>query len=225
MTDFPSLRRRCIAVADRLGGWPRRIAALVLLLAAGISALARSPGAATQPTTASRSVLVAAHDLPAGRAVTAGDLRAVRLPGPTLPAGAVYPGTDLAHRRLAGPVRRGEVLTDVRFVESALTTGLANSAPGGVAVPVRLADAATAALLHPGDRVDVLAGVAPGGDTAPTAPVRVLARDVVVLMVPASGTDATADGALVVLGAAPDTAGRLAVAATSAPLTVTLRAT
>ena len=61
--------------------------------------------------------------------------------------------TDAVGRVLAGPVRSGEALTDVRLVGSSLLTR------GGrlVAAPVRLADPATAGLLHAGDRVDVLA--------------------------------------------------------------------
>nr|BFF20325.1 SAF domain-containing protein [Promicromonospora thailandica] len=62
--------------------------------------------------------------------------------------------------------------------------GVSAAAPRGtVVVPVRLSDDAVAALLRPGDRVDLLAGTTSGADPA-TEP-RYLARDALVLPVPA----------------------------------------
>lgn len=219
---FPAARsatlHRVLSTASRLAGWPRRIAALLLLAAAAVYAV-QSPGRSAPPAVATRQVLVAAHDLRAGAVVTVGDLRAVRLPASTVPSGALHPGAALDHRTLAGPVRRGETLTDVRFTGSALTAALAG--PQLLAVPVRLADAGTAALLRPGDRVDLVAGAEHGGAGPPV----LLARDVPVLLVPPARADSTVDGALVVLGAPENTARRIAGVATSVPLTVTLRAT
>jgi hypothetical protein len=86
-------------------------------------------------------------------------------------------------------------------------------------VPIRLADSATAALLHAGDRVDVLA--APTGGQAATSAVTV-AAGVQVLAVPA-GQEGD-EGALVVVAATPETASRLAAAAVGARLSVTVLA-
>jgi hypothetical protein len=89
-----------------------------------------------------------------------------------------------------------------------------------VRAPVRIADAAVAGLLHPGNRVDVLAGA------------HVVAASVTVVSVPeASGLSSpsvvTADGtgaggALVVLAVPRRIAASLSGAATSSPLAVTL---
>jgi ribulose 1,5-bisphosphate synthetase/thiazole synthase len=90
---------------------------------------------------------------------------------------------------------------------------------GLVAVPVRVADAATATLVTAGDRVDVLAaGAAPG---APPA-ARVVAVDAEVLAVPPAVQDDGA-GALIVVAATPQVAAQLAAAAVSSRLSLTLR--
>lgn len=82
-----------------------------------------------------------------------------------------------------------------------------------VAVPVRIADAATVRLLRPGDRVDVVA--ADGGSEG-----RVVAAGARVTEVPDFA--ATETGALVVLSVPRSTAARLAGAGTTARLAVTL---
>jgi len=89
-----------------------------------------------------------------------------------------------------------------------------------VRAPVRIADAAVAALLHPGDRVDVLAGA------------RVVAAGVTVVAVPEIADRATAatgasdgtgpGGALIVLAVRRSTASALSGAAMSSSLAVTL---
>ncbi|MFE3070909.1 RcpC/CpaB family pilus assembly protein [Streptomyces sp. NPDC059247] len=89
-----------------------------------------------------------------------------------------------------------------------------------VSVPVRIADAATARLLRPGDRIDVIAAPHPalGGGT----PARMVARGVRVAEVPppdATGPDA---GALVVLSVPRPTAAELAGAGTASQLAVIL---
>ncbi|WP_329132800.1 RcpC/CpaB family pilus assembly protein [Streptomyces sp. NBC_01476] len=86
--------------------------------------------------------------------------------------------------------------------------------------PVRIADAAVAGLLHPGDRVDVLAGS------------RVVAAGVRVVSVPETAGAPTASatlpegagpgGALVVLAVSRHTAASLAGAAMSSALAVAL---
>jgi hypothetical protein len=109
-----------------------------------------------------------------------------------------------------------------------------------VTAPVRIADAAAVRLLHPGDRVDVIAveqaaGGARGGTGDGTGgQVRVVARGALVTKVPepvdasasaslpAFGGAAGEGGALVALSVPRSTAARLAGAGATARLAVTL---
>jgi Flp pilus assembly protein CpaB len=157
---------------------------------------------------------VAATDLPPGTVLTASDLAVARLPPELLPGGVTAEPSGLAGRVLASPVRAGEPVTDVRLVGAGLTALLPD---GQVAAPVRLADLAVAALVRTGDRVDVLA-TAPESGTA-----EVVAATALVLAVPGEGADDqdTTRG-LLLLAVDGDTAARLAAAATSATLTLSL---
>jgi hypothetical protein len=119
---------------------------------------------------------------------------------------------------LAGSVRAGEPLTDVRLVGAGLTALLE---PGQVAAAVRLADLAVAALVRTGDRVDVLASP-PEADRAETVVAGAL---VLAAGTPGTGGSAAAtdpaDG-LILVAVDGATAARLAAAAASSTLTVTL---
>lgn len=203
----------------------RQVAAALLACLALVLAL-RPPPPVAGPVTATVPVVVAAADLPAGAALTAGDLVVARLPADAAPAGVVTDVPQLTGAVLASPVRSGEPVTDVRVVGA----GLWSAVPAGqVAAPVRLADLAVSTLLRAGDRVDVLAtGDVPGSAEGAGPAVQVVATGALVLTAPAVPTDgAPAGGApgadgLLVLAVPPDTAGRLAAAAASATLTVTL---
>lgn len=192
------------------------------LLAGGLAAAAVAtalPSLTPTPAPAT-TVLAAAHDLAAGTALTAADVSSVALPTGSVPDGALPDAEQVVGRLLAGAVRRGEPLTDVRLVGPALLASLGAAASGGdlVAVPVRLADPASAALLRPGDRVDVLAA-ATSPDAPPTA--AVVAAAAPVLAVPPPSADL--EGALVVLATPAGTAARLAAAAVSSRLSVVVR--
>jgi Flp pilus assembly protein CpaB len=172
-------------------------------------------------------VAAAAHDLSGGTTISAGDLRILSVPPESVPAGAFTDAATLRGRVLAGPVRSGETITDVRLVGSALLAGYGN---GLVAAPVRIADAAAAALLRPGDVIDVLAADGGGADGALVASqARLVASDVRVVTVPGddesvmSGGD-FGEGALVVLATTSETAARLASAAVTSRLSLTIRA-
>jgi pilus assembly protein CpaB len=180
-----------------------------VLLAAGLTAGAVASGLAAVapagPETA--PVLVAARDLPAGTALAPADVVVTAVPRDLVPSGALSEGAT--GQVLAGPVRRGEPLTDVRVLGAALLP------PGSsVAVPVRVAEPATAALVAAGDRVDVLSAAAEGGAAA-----RLVASGLSVLAVPALD-DAVGEGALLVLAASRETAARLAAAAVTGRLSV-----
>ncbi|HEY6744621.1 MAG TPA: Flp pilus assembly protein CpaB [Mycobacteriales bacterium] len=205
----------------RLARWPRRVLVGLLLLAAVLLAARPRPVAVTAaPAPPTTDVVVAARDLAAGTVLAAPDLRTVSLPVPVVPAGATGRPAGLVGRMAAGAIRRGETVTDTRVVGPGLTAGLG---PGeSAAVPVRLADPDSAALVRPGDRVDVLGtpvtpegGQPPGGDAVDVATgVRVLA----VL----GGRDA-ADGVVLVVAATQPTARRLVGAAARHRLTVSVR--
>jgi pilus assembly protein CpaB len=182
----------------------RRIACVVLLAAALATAVAPPPGSARAP------VVVATVDLAAGRTVRAADLALRLWPPELVPTGAVRDPASAEGRVLVGAARAGEPLTDVRLVGAGL-------APGGLAaaVPVRLADAAVAALLVPGRRVDVVT-LGQRSDQ----PI-LLAEDAVVLAVLAE--DPRVRGRLVIVSMPRGTATRVAAASLADQVAVTLR--
>jgi len=163
---------------------------------AGLRVLAPAP-AATVP------VLVAAHDLAAGSVLAADDLTHAAYSPALVPSRLA---DDPVGRVLAAPMRRGEPVTDVRLVGPSLTDGY----DGLVAVPVRLPDAGSVALLQVGDHIDLVA-------TDPeTTAARTIAPGVPVVALPRS--DDRADGAgitgrLVVVGASRNVAEDIAAAA------------
>lgn len=188
------------------------------LLAAGLAAgaVATALPVLAPPAPPGTTVVVAARDLAGGTLLTDALVRRVQLPEAVVPAGALPPGESLAGARTSGPVRRGEPLTDVRLVGPGLLA--ASGDPDLMAVPVRLADVASAGLLRPGDRVDVVAaGTAPEG----AGDAQVVAAGVAVLSVPQQ--EPAAEGALVVLAVSRSTALRLASAAVTSRLTAALR--
>ena len=206
----------------------RAVAARRRLLAAGLAAAAvactiTALEPARPETTA---VLVAARDLPAGATVHSRDVRVAAFAAGTAPTGALADGAQATGRVLAGGVRAGEPITDIRFVGRSLVTALA--ATGAVATPVRIADTGAARLLQPGDVVDVLAAVPPGAGqpvASPSTEAAVVADGVRVLTVlPPDDAVGTGDGALVLLATTRSVAAKLALAAVSARLSITLRA-
>ena len=154
-----------------------RVRPLLLALAL-VSACAMAARAAAPPPAPTVAVVVAAADLRAGDVLTADDLRTVRLPRSAVPTTAVAEPAGLLGEELAVDLPRGLAVVAAHLARSRFAT----SAPAGtVAVPVRLADPAVAALLRPGDRVDLVAGTLDGwaSDAGPS----VLAEAALVLEV------------------------------------------
>jgi len=150
----------------------------VLLAAALVVACALAARAAAPPPAPTAPVVVAATDLRPGDVLTDGDLRVVRLPRATVPDTAAARTDALLGEELAVDVPHGLPVVTAHLARSRF----ARSAPAGtVAVPVHLADAAVAALLRPGDRVDLVAGALDGwaGEDGP----EVLAEAALVLEV------------------------------------------
>lgn len=214
MTDdrlAPRLRDRVADhLRDTLGGpgWRRvvrlrRIAAGALTVLALVLVLAPRAGPSGVP------VLVAAVELPAGATVRAEDLAVRDWPAELAPAGALGEPALAAGRVLVGAAHAGEPLTDLRLVGAGPVPG------GAAAVPIRIADAGVAALLAPGNRVDV---VTVGGQSDEPS---VLATDAQVLAVLAE--EKGTRGRLVLVAMPRDVAGRVASAALADQITVTLR--
>jgi Flp pilus assembly protein CpaB len=214
-----SLKSLNPSLATRISQWlrpdwsrtllARRIAAAGLVVLAGVAALRPDPDGERAP------VLVAAHDLSPGAALSADDLLLEKRLVPTIPDGAQSEIDTVVGSTLAGPARRGEVLTDVRL----LGRRLAESAAGAGAriVPVHPVDGALTDLVRPGDVVDVVAA----SQTSPPSAARVIATGAIVVLVSAKQKAQAATNDRVVLVALP-AASANAVAGAALGQTVTL---
>jgi pilus assembly protein CpaB len=195
----PSLRLR-LATAHHVVrrvvlGHRRGLSAV--LVAVAVFAVMRSVDPPAEQTV---SVLSVGRDLPAGTVLTIGDVVETAVAPGALPDGLVK---DPVGRTLATPARRGELLTGVRLIGPGLLRGAGEDQ---VALPVRIADADTVALLRVGDRVDLLAA-----DPASAEPTGVsLARGVRVIALPAAdpggAASAASRGRLVVIEVSPEVA-------------------
>lgn len=184
-------------------------------LAAVAAAVAVLAGiqATSPPAAATRTVLTAARDLPAGVVLGHDDLATASYDPANVPAGVVTSADDVVGRTTTGPLRAGEPITDVRL----LSGSMLGSFPGRVAVPVRVADRGAVGLLRIGDRVDVIAAD-PQGSSEPS----VVAAAAPVLALPDAEEAALASGGLVVLAVSEETARSLAGAAVSSYLSVAI---
>lgn len=169
--------------AGRLVRRHRRLLAGVAA-AASIAAL----GMALQPPApATRAVIVAAADLPAGRSLTSEDLVVAHVPEGVLPAGARGSADSFLGRVLAAPMARGEAIAAHRLTELPAWS----VPPGAMPTPVRFADAGAASLLAAGQHVDVVAASGPGLDgAAPYMSAELVAQDILVLAVISPEPDA-----------------------------------
>jgi pilus assembly protein CpaB len=206
--DLPAggRRRRSLPGARwRLLLWRSRFPVAAALLGVATALVVAELGPAPTPTV---PVVVAGHALAAGVTLSEDDLRVVRMPVVLVPGGS-HPRTgDLLGRPLVTGAPAGLVIVD-GLLGGARLAGA--GPPGTVVAPVRLADPAVAALLRPGDRIDLLAA-AGTADGEPAA--RRLAERALVLAEPGPGPGAgqpparqptgTAVGGL--LGGAPEPA-------------------
>lgn len=173
----------------------RRVAAGGLVVLAGIAALRSDPDGDNA------QVVVAAHDLRPGAALTTDDVRIEKRSTTTIPDGSQSNVGAVVGSTLASPIRRGEVLTDVRLLGSRLAESTAG--PGARIVPLHLADGALIDLIRVGDVVDVLAAPATDSPAGTQAVTKVVATDAVVVLVSAKQKGQAADSDRVVLVALP----------------------
>ena len=175
----------------------------------GISAAAPSAPATV-------AVVRATRQLAGGATVGPADLSVDEVPPADVPVGVYTDPGSVLGQTLAAPVAKGQMLTPL-----AVSSGRTGVGAGHVMAPLRLADAGMAALLHPGDVVDVVAA------DAESTKATVVADGVRVITVPQPrddpATDAESGGALVLLDVDRPTAAILARAAVSATLTVVWR--
>jgi Flp pilus assembly protein CpaB len=189
----------------------RRVAAGGLVVLAGVVALRPSPDDDRL------EVLVAAHDLSPGIALTADDVRVEKRVATTVPEGTQTTPAAVAGSTVAGPMRRGEVLTDIRLLGQRLAA--ATAGPDARIVPVQLTDTGLVDLVRCGDVVDIVA--APEADSA-AGPARVVATNAVVVLVSERPAH-SGGGDRVVLVALPVGAANAVAGATLAqPVTFTL---
>jgi len=173
----------------------RRVAAAALVVLAGVAALRSDPAGDLA------EVVVAAHDLTPGSALTTDDVRIEKRLATTVPDGS-QPNLDaVVGSTLASPTRRGEVLTDVRLLGSRLAELTAG--PGARIVPLHLADNALIDLVRVGDVVDILAAPATDARADSQTVTKVVATDAVVVLVSAKGKVRDADSERVILVALP----------------------
>jgi pilus assembly protein CpaB len=212
--DEATIRALIARATAALGGRRRLLAAAFAAIAVVATVHAARPA---PPRTS--LVWTAAHDLNGAEPLAAGDLRPEAIPAALVPAGAIVTDQHVVGRLLAAPVRRGEPLTDVRLLGPALLSALPQ--PGLVAAPVRVVDgSATAALVHPGDLVDVLA--TRDADTVGAPPGGSVVRGAQVLAVPATDPAAGDSGGLVIVAVTPAQATALARVGATSRLTLTL---
>src|SRR5436305_5093272 len=184
------------------------------LLLTGLLLLLQPGSARGAPAT---PALVAVRDLPSGAVLHASDVRLADLPDALRPEGVLSDAQSVDGRLLVGAVRAGEPLTDVRLADALPGSG----DPGTATVPVRLADAAVAELLRPGQRVDIVAASEAGG------PASVLAAGGSVVTVgrgePGRALGPPDKGPLVLLALPSAVATQVAATSLERPVTVTLR--
>lgn len=177
-----------------LAGWPRRIAALVCLALAVLSAVTSHARPSAGPTS---SVVVTAKPLRPGTVLAATDLAAALWPSALVPAAAVLRFSDALGRTVGAAMTRGEPLTVARLLDTGISAALGS---GQVALTIGLAGGNQAAILQAGALVDLYATSA---DTAliqgqqlppATAGHRLAASVRVLSVIPARADGATAGG-------------------------------
>lgn len=169
----PPSRRRPVRLRRLLWRW-RHLLLVAAVLCAGwvvVSELRPPP-----PVTV--EVVVLARDVPAGTELTGADVRLAALPRDLVAPGMLRAPGEAVGEQVAVGLPAGFPVAAEVLVGPGLASGVP---PGQVVVPVRLADAAVARTLRPGDRVDLLAATADSAASAGGAQVVASAALVVAL--------------------------------------------
>jgi pilus assembly protein CpaB len=208
MVLVPSRFARHLSI---LTGWPRRIAALLCLALALLSALTSHPAPGPGHTS---SIVVTAKPLRAGTVLAATDLATVLWPVAIVPAAAVLRSSDALGRTVGAAMTRGEPLTAARLLDTGISGALG---PGQVALTVGLAGGNQGAILQAGALVDLYpanpeAALVQGQSLPAGTAGRLLAANLRVLaVIPPAEEEATGGGGpSLVIAADRTTAARLA---------------
>lgn len=166
--------------------WRFALAAALIGLAATLTVHVLRP-----PPPPTVDVAVTARPVAAGTELTGDDVVVRAIAADVAPPGAVRTVAGLLGRAAVVGLPAGAPLHATLVSDD----GVSAAAPHGtVVVPVRLSDDAVAALLRPGDRVDLLAGTTSGSEPADEP--QYLARSALVLPVPAGRAPENAGGLL-----------------------------
>jgi pilus assembly protein CpaB len=182
---------------------------------ATVAAVLAGVSAAAPEGPAMISVVKAKSRLPAGTVVSASDLVLDRVAASDIPEGVLTDPLALVGKTLAAPVAENQMMTPL-----AATDARTSVPPGHVIAPLRLADTALAALLRPGDLVDVIAADPQAGQAAVVA---AGARVITIPTVPDERVGPGPEGALVLIDVDAHTASVVAHAAASATLSIIWR--
>jgi len=176
-------------------------------------------------------VWVAAHELPAGAAVTAADLRAIDWPANALPDGAITDPAQIVGERGSGKEPRrarhllvaGDLIVEAKLGGFGEDVSLINKLGSNTRAMSIKADAVTAVggFITPGDRVDVVLTQGNYGELRAATilqDVRVIGVDQSV-----SGTAASGAARTITLEVTPGDSQKLALAQRAGTLSLTLR--
>jgi pilus assembly protein CpaB len=162
------------------------------------------------------TVVKARSQLPGGTVLSTRDLMLDPVVASDVPEGVLTDPNDLVGKTLAAPVAENQMMTML-----STTAPHAGVAPGRVIAPLRLADAAVAALLRPGDVVDIVAADSQGEHGATV--VAAGARVITVPQAPDDGVGPSPEGGLVLIDVDSHTAVIVAQAAGSGALSIVWR--
>lgn len=181
-------------------------------------------------------VLVAAHDIRAGHVISPHYVALRQFPPSVIPHGALHAKSDISDALPSGPIREGEIITDARLVRSRITEAQNTGSPMGtapiapdtsavasagssagsgtrvVAIPIDNPD--IAALVHPGEFVDIISAAKSGP--------RVLAENALVVTV-TEKSSSPRRGVMLLLSLPKVLAETVAAASLNEPLTLTFR--
>jgi pilus assembly protein CpaB len=185
------------------------VVAAIAAVLTGVSATAPEGPAMT-------TVVKAKSELPGGTVLTPADLTLEPVVASDVPKGVLTDPNDLVGKTLTAPVAENQMMTLLTT-----TAARASVAPGHVIAPLRLADPAVAALLRPGDVVDI---VAADPDAQPGATVVAAgARVVTVPQLPDDRAGPSPEGGLVLIDVDSQTAAVVAQVAASGTLSIIWR--
>lgn len=157
---------------------PLALALLVLGIASLLSSLAPE-------SSSERQLLTLIVDRPAGAELRAGDLGYSKITGDLTDPGLLTDQDQAVGQHLAVGLPAGALVTEQVLIGPQLLTG---SAPGTVAVPIRLSDPATVQLLHAGQLVDIVLSSGDGFEREIQS--ETIGRRLAILWVPTQGQDA-----------------------------------